>query len=389
MRCTASSAAPRLFNTDRIDHLYQDPHETGRQFILHHGDLTDSSSLIRIIQQVSRTRSTTWPRRAMSPSASRNPNTPPTPTPWGPCASWRPSASWAWKRRPVSTRPAPPNCSAWCRRPRRRRPPPSTPALPTPAPSSTPTGSRSTTARPRHVCLQRHPVQPRIPGAGRNLRHPQDHPGPGPHQAGAAGLPVPRQPGCQTRLGPRQGLRRDAVADAAAGAAGRLRHRHRRAVLGPRLCRCRRQGTGHGHPLGRPRCRRKRLPPLARKRERGRGRGREAHRRRRPALLPPHRGGDPAGRPKQSQSETGLDPKISFDELVAEMVREDLKAAERDELVKKHGYKTMTTTSEAMELNARIYVAGHRGLVGSALMRNLQSQGLLPTSSPAPTPNWT
>jgi GDPmannose 4,6-dehydratase len=41
-----------LFNTDRIDHLYQDAHETGRKFILHHGDLTDSSSLIRIIQQV-------------------------------------------------------------------------------------------------------------------------------------------------------------------------------------------------------------------------------------------------------------------------------------------------------------------------------------------------
>ena len=40
-----------LFNTDRIDHLYQDPHESERRFILHHGDLTDSSSLIRIIQQ--------------------------------------------------------------------------------------------------------------------------------------------------------------------------------------------------------------------------------------------------------------------------------------------------------------------------------------------------
>ncbi|WP_186663208.1 GDP-mannose 4,6-dehydratase [Rhizobium daejeonense] len=41
-----------LFNTDRIDHLYADPHEGDRKFILHHGDLTDSSSLIRIIQQV-------------------------------------------------------------------------------------------------------------------------------------------------------------------------------------------------------------------------------------------------------------------------------------------------------------------------------------------------
>src|SRR6056300_575488 len=41
-----------LINTDRIDHLYQDPHETKRRFILHHGDLTDATSLIRIIQEV-------------------------------------------------------------------------------------------------------------------------------------------------------------------------------------------------------------------------------------------------------------------------------------------------------------------------------------------------
>lgn len=41
-----------LFNTDRIDHLYQDPHEQDVNFILHHGDLTDSTNLIRIIQEV-------------------------------------------------------------------------------------------------------------------------------------------------------------------------------------------------------------------------------------------------------------------------------------------------------------------------------------------------
>lgn len=41
-----------LFNTDRIDHLYQDPHTENRKFILHHGDLTDSSSLIHIIGKV-------------------------------------------------------------------------------------------------------------------------------------------------------------------------------------------------------------------------------------------------------------------------------------------------------------------------------------------------
>src|SRR6185295_7354114 len=41
-----------LLNTDRIDHLYQDPHVSNRNFILHYGDMTDSSSLVRIIQQV-------------------------------------------------------------------------------------------------------------------------------------------------------------------------------------------------------------------------------------------------------------------------------------------------------------------------------------------------
>jgi GDPmannose 4,6-dehydratase len=51
-----------LFNTDRIDHLYQDPHVDNRKFVLHYGDLTDSTSLVRIIQKVSPTRSTTWRR---------------------------------------------------------------------------------------------------------------------------------------------------------------------------------------------------------------------------------------------------------------------------------------------------------------------------------------
>jgi len=41
-----------LFNTQRVDHLYQDPHEENRRFIMHYGDLTDASNLIRIIQEV-------------------------------------------------------------------------------------------------------------------------------------------------------------------------------------------------------------------------------------------------------------------------------------------------------------------------------------------------
>jgi len=41
-----------LFNTDRVDHIYQDPHEANQRFFLHYGDLTDSSNLTRIIQEV-------------------------------------------------------------------------------------------------------------------------------------------------------------------------------------------------------------------------------------------------------------------------------------------------------------------------------------------------
>jgi GDPmannose 4,6-dehydratase len=40
------------FNTDRIDHLYQDPHEQDQRFVLHYGDMTDATNLIRIIQEV-------------------------------------------------------------------------------------------------------------------------------------------------------------------------------------------------------------------------------------------------------------------------------------------------------------------------------------------------
>ena len=40
------------FNTERVDHLYQDPHESDRRFVLHYGDMTDSTALTRVVQQV-------------------------------------------------------------------------------------------------------------------------------------------------------------------------------------------------------------------------------------------------------------------------------------------------------------------------------------------------
>ncbi len=41
-----------LFNTERVDHLYQDPHESNRNFVLHYGDTTDATNLVRVIQSV-------------------------------------------------------------------------------------------------------------------------------------------------------------------------------------------------------------------------------------------------------------------------------------------------------------------------------------------------
>src|SRR6056297_1092778 len=41
-----------LFNTDRIDHIYQDPHVENQKFVLHYGDMTDTTNIIRLIKQI-------------------------------------------------------------------------------------------------------------------------------------------------------------------------------------------------------------------------------------------------------------------------------------------------------------------------------------------------
>ena len=61
------------FNTDRIDHLYKDPHVNGVKLFLHYGDLADSVQMVKLLYDLSQTRSTTSGPRAMfaSPSTSR------------------------------------------------------------------------------------------------------------------------------------------------------------------------------------------------------------------------------------------------------------------------------------------------------------------------------
>ena len=75
-----------LFNTQRIDHLYQDPHEEDRRFILHYADLTDATNLIRIIQQVEPDEIYNLAARAMSRCRSTLRNTRATQMVWGLCA---------------------------------------------------------------------------------------------------------------------------------------------------------------------------------------------------------------------------------------------------------------------------------------------------------------
>ena len=54
-----------LFNTDRVDHLYQDPHESGTRMFLHHVDMTDSRVSLILSSKSVRMRSTTWLPKAM------------------------------------------------------------------------------------------------------------------------------------------------------------------------------------------------------------------------------------------------------------------------------------------------------------------------------------
>ena len=77
------------FNTTRIDHLYQDPHERDRTLFLHYGDLTDSSNLIKIIQKIQPDEIYNLGPKATWLSASKRRNTPPMPMPSAPCGSWK------------------------------------------------------------------------------------------------------------------------------------------------------------------------------------------------------------------------------------------------------------------------------------------------------------
>jgi GDP-D-mannose dehydratase len=132
------------------------------------------------------------------------------------------------------------------------------------------------------------------------------------------------------------------MADAATRATGRLRHRHRRAIQRARLRQRRSKRARHGNSLGRGGVEEKGYWS-----NRHTGEGRNPDSTETPIVAVDPRYFRPTevetllGDPAKAKEKLGWTPKTTFDELVAEMVREDLKSAERDELIKHHGYKTM------------------------------------------------
>ena len=313
-----------LFNTDRIDHLYQDPHEQRPALhpALRRPDRL-ARSLIRIVQQVqpdeiynlaAQSHVAVSLRGARVHRQLRRA--------WARCACSRRSASSAWRRRRASTRPRPRSSTAWCRRRRRRRPRPSIRAPPTRVAKLyaywITVNYRE--AYGMYACngiLFNH----ESPDPRRDLRHAQDHARAGAHQARPAGLPVPRQPRRAARLGPRPRLRRDAVADAAAGRARGLRHRHRRAAQRARVRRAPpRRSSASRIALGRARAPSEKGYDCAA--------ARTASSRVDPRYFRPTEVETLLGDPTKAQGEARLGARRSrFDELVAEMVREDLQHA--------------------------------------------------------------
>jgi len=130
------------FNTTRIDHLYQDPHESDQRLVLHYGDLTDSTNLIRIIQQVQPDEIYNLGAQSHVAVSFEAPEYTANSDALGTLRILEAVRMLGLTQKTRIYRPAPASSTAWCRRCRRRRPPPSTHAAPTASPSSTPTGSR-------------------------------------------------------------------------------------------------------------------------------------------------------------------------------------------------------------------------------------------------------
>jgi GDP-D-mannose dehydratase len=109
------------FNTARIDHLYEDPHAGNVPFLLHYGDMTDSTNLIRLMQQIRPTEIYNLAARSHVGVSFESPEYTANADEIGVLRLLKRSGFSAWRRRRGSIRHPPPSCADWCRRFRRRR----------------------------------------------------------------------------------------------------------------------------------------------------------------------------------------------------------------------------------------------------------------------------
>ena len=106
------------FNTSRIDHLYQDPHENDPRLVLHYGDLTDSTNLIRIIQQVQPDEIYNLGAQSHVAVSFESPYCTAYSDALGTLRILEAVYSWGLSKKPVFTMPEQVSSTAWCRRSR-------------------------------------------------------------------------------------------------------------------------------------------------------------------------------------------------------------------------------------------------------------------------------
>ncbi len=206
-----------LFNTQRIDHIYQDPHQPNPKLKLHYGDLTDTSNLTRIMREVEPDEVYNLGAQSHVAVSFEAPNTPPTWTGSGRCVCWNRSGSWGWRRRRGSIRRPRPSFNGLVQEIPQRE---TTPFHPRSPYAVAKLYSYWITVNYReaygmYACngiLFNHESP-----AGRDLCDAQDHARVGQYRAGAGGVPAHGQHRFPARLGACQGLCPDAVDDVAAG----------------------------------------------------------------------------------------------------------------------------------------------------------------------------
>ena len=196
-----------LLNTDRVDHLYHDPHSPGVRFFLHYGDMTDATNLIRIVQETQPDEIYNLAAQSHVQVSFETPEYTANSDALGTLRLLEAIRILGMEKKTrfyqASTSELYGNAPA----PAERRHPLRAPQPLRGGEALRLLGHPQLPRGLRPARLQRHTLQPREPHARRDLRHPQDHPSGRPHRPGHRGLPLLGQPRLQAGLGPRQGLR--------------------------------------------------------------------------------------------------------------------------------------------------------------------------------------